>query len=75
VSSLGFTGAGGVGRPFTIQDLFGAVTPVSTSGTSSSIINQYMDEVDTVIITDTFTITAFAPVVYDGGVWEDGSWT
>ena len=77
MSDLGFTGSGGVGRPFTIQDLFGAVSPASTasSTTSQSVINQYLDEVDSITLVDVFTTTSMSPVVYDNGVWEDGSWT
>lgn len=77
MSDLGFAGAGGVGRPFTIQDLFGALTaPTTTSTTTaSSIVNQYLDDEDSVIVTDVLTVTAFAPVGYDQGIWQDGSWT
>jgi len=79
MSDLGFAGAGGVGRPFTIQDLFGAVSnagsSASASSTSQNVINQYLDEVDSITLVDAFTTTSMSPVVYDNGVWEDGSWT
>ena len=78
MSTPGFSGAGGVGRPFTIQDLFSAVSgsnsSSSTASTAQSVINQYLDEVDSVIIVDTFVTSIMVPVVYDNGVWEDGSW-
>lgn len=79
MSTLGFSGAGGVGRPFTIQDLFSAVSGAGTSSTNAStaqnVINQYLDEVDQVVIVDVFVTSSMSPVVYDNGVWEDGSWT
>jgi len=78
--TLGFSGAGGVGRPFTIQDLFSAVSSAgtsssSTSSTASSVINQYLDESDSVTIVDVFTTSAFAPIDYDTGTWTEGVWT
>lgn len=77
MSDLGFTGAAGVGRPFTIQDLFAAVAPsTSSSSTAVTVVNQYLDEeADSVAINDVFTLASSSPVVYDAGVWEDGSWT
>lgn len=79
MSSLGFGGAAGVGRPFTIQDLFSAVSQAgqqSTSSTSaSSVINQYLDvEGESVTIVDTFITSVFAPVTYDTGLWNEGVW-
>lgn len=79
MSDLGFTGAAGVGRPFTIQDLFAAVaspTSASSSSTAVTVVNQYLDEEsDTVSIDDVFTLAASSPVVYDVGAWEAGTWT
>lgn len=79
MSDLGFTGAGGVGRPFTIQDLFGAVSggnaSAGASSTAVTVLNQYLDEADSVTVTDAYTVSGAAPVTYDTGVWEDGSWT
>ncbi len=76
MSDLGFAGAGGVGRPFTIQDLFSAVSnPTTTNTTTVSVLNQYLDEDDAVTVTESMTLTEFTPVAYDTGVWQDGSWT
>ncbi len=78
MSDLGFAGAGGVGRPFTIQDLFSAVTnqtTVTNATTAASVLNQYLDEDDSVSVTDSMTLSLFVPVTYDTGIWQDGVWT
>lgn len=76
MSDLGFAGAGGVGRPFTIQDLFGALTaPTTTATTTPSIVNQYLDDEDAITVTDDATLTAFSPRGYDQELWQDGVWT
>ena len=78
MSSLGFGGAAGVGRPFTIQDLFSAVSqPFAPSVTTTvTVINQYLDEEsESVTIEDVFTLAASNPVTYDTAAWQDGVWT
>lgn len=77
MSDLGFTGAAGVGRPFTIQDLFAAVAQQPTSSsTAINIINQYLDiESESITIADVFSTLTMAPVGYDTGTWQEGSWT
>ena len=80
MSNLGFGGAAGVGRPFTIQDLFSAVsgtsTSTSSSSASSSVINQYLDEsAETVTMVDSYVLAGSSPVTYDTGLWNEGTWS
>ena len=75
MSNLGFSGAGGAGRTFTMQDLFSAVnTPASTSTTTATILNRYLASADPVAIYDLLSLVAEAPSVYDEGEWETGLW-
>lgn len=77
MSDLGFGGAAGVGRPFTIQDLFSAVSGQSQApSTTPSVINQYLDEEsDTVTVSDVLALSGFASITYDTGTWNQGIWT
>lgn len=77
MSNLGFGGAAGVGRPFTIQDLFSAVSGQAVgANTTATVINQYLDEEgDDITIADLFTLAASAPGGYDTETWEEGVWT
>jgi hypothetical protein len=76
VSNLGFGGAAGVGRPFTIQDLFSAVSGQQTgASTQATVINQFLDEEgETITIDDTFTLALVASGGYDTELWTAGVW-
>lgn len=80
MSSLGFGGAAGVGRPFTIQDLFSAVSQAgqsqSQSTSTASTINQFLDEEgESITIVDTFVLAASASGAYDTELWMAGVWS
>lgn len=75
MSNLGFSGAGGVGRPFTLQDLFGASNqPTTTSPQTLSILNRYGPAVSAIVIDDQLSPTPAAPSTYDATIWQDGVW-
>lgn len=83
-TNLGFGGAGGVGRPFTFQDLFSAVSSSGISDTASTIpitLNEFLDTVDYGYGSDFSTslnvkvsVTQQVPVVYNNGNWKVGVW-
>lgn len=76
-SNLGFGGGGGVGRPFTFQDLFAAVSSDSLSSsvsTNATILNLYCPTSDDVGITETMTLAITAPAGYDTATWESSIW-
>ncbi len=75
MTNLGFSGAGGAGRTFTMQDLFGAVNSTSSSAsTTASILNRYLSSSDPVAISEVLSLAAQEPSMYDGSAWEVGLW-
>lgn len=78
-TDLGFTGAGGVGRSFTIQDLFAAVAPQSANSTASnqvSVINDSAQVDEGIGCSDILVLAQLTPTqrAYNATVWQNGVW-
>ena len=79
-TDLGFTGAGGVGRSFTIQDLFAAVAPQTSNTTASNqatTLNDSAQPEEDIACTDVLVLAQLTPAAraYNATVWQNGVWS
>ena len=78
-TAIGYGGSGGVGRPFTIQDLFAAVQPATPVGNGIITIpvNETVEGTEAVVgaTTVTYSLYTSSQRGYNAGTYLRGIWT
>ena len=81
-TNLGFGSGGGSGRPFTVQDLFAAVSPTKTSNGTQTGNHEVISTREYVALNDIVKYARYGSYgtvegpnqVYNVAIWQTGIW-